>query len=267
MISTILCNYNYDQFIGQAIESVLAQTYDNFELIIIDDGSTDNSREIITTYTDSRIKTIFKENGGQASAFNEGFKLCQGEIISFLDSDDWWQPEKLETIVKWHNFLDGQYSILQHNLEIWSTQSQGLYKLILPVGDCSAEMKKTKRIDFFVPTSGLSFPRIILDKIFPIPSQFIICADAYLMRTAFIFGNVYSIPISLGFYRKHNNTVYKNKSFNHNQFFENNLYPSLNNFYLQQKFDYQFKIQQKSSGEKRWFTQIKGRVKKMLKSI
>ncbi|PLX70670.1 MAG: hypothetical protein C0602_03940 [Denitrovibrio sp.] len=104
LISVILNNYNYSRYIAEAITSVLEQSYANFELIIVDDGSTDNSKEIIEQFAkkDSRIKLCFKENGGQASAFNAGYEAAKGDIICFLDSDDYFAPEKLAEIKKMH---------------------------------------------------------------------------------------------------------------------------------------------------------------------
>lgn len=243
LVSVIIGNYNYGRFIGKAIESVLEQTYTDFELIIVDDGSTDNSKEIISSYRDPRIRTIFQENGGQAAAFNAGFKIARGEIITFLDSDDWWKPEKLATVLKWHRFLEGDYAVLQHGVEIWEGGKTTPYKHILPVGDCFAEMQRSNTIDFFVPTSGLVFQRSVIEKVFPIPDRIRIAADAYLMRTAFIFGKVYSIPESLGFYRKHNNAVFKNKQFNVQRFFSEILFPALNKFYQSNNIDYQMPVE------------------------
>jgi glycosyltransferase involved in cell wall biosynthesis len=94
--SVLLNNYNYGRFVGAAIESVLGQTHGDFELIIVDDGSTDDSREIIARYEDSRIVTVFKANGGQASAFNAGFMRASADYIAFLDADDLWDAPKLE---------------------------------------------------------------------------------------------------------------------------------------------------------------------------
>ncbi len=86
-LSILINNYNYGRFLGEAIDSALAQTYRNIEIIVVDDGSTDNSCEIIAGYGD-RIIPILKENGGQASAFNAGFAISTGEWIALLDSDD-----------------------------------------------------------------------------------------------------------------------------------------------------------------------------------
>lgn len=100
-ISVIIDNYNYSKYIGEAIQSVLSQDFPDFELIIVDDGSTDDSRDIISLFTDSRIKKIFKENGGQLSAFNEGFEAATGKIVCFLDSDDLYQQGYLRTVAKY----------------------------------------------------------------------------------------------------------------------------------------------------------------------
>jgi len=242
VISVIMCNYNYGRYIAEAISSVLTQTYVDFELIVVDDGSTDDSREIISSFQDHRIKVLFQKNGGQASAFNTGFRAATGQIVAFIDSDDWWMPEKLATVVKWHHFLDGDYAVLQHGLDIWEDGKTSPYKLVLPVGYCFAEMQRTNNIDFFVPTSGLVFPRPVLEKIFPVPDNIRIAADAYIMRTVFIFGKVYSIPDSLGFYRKHNNAVFGNKQFDVQRFFSNILFPALNRFYHSHDAGYQIPV-------------------------
>jgi glycosyltransferase involved in cell wall biosynthesis len=96
-VSVVLPVYNSEHTISKSIDSVLTQTYDNIELLIIDDGSTDNSREIINTYDDSRINLITHQyNRGGSAARNSGIYYSTGEYISFLDSDDSWDAEKTE---------------------------------------------------------------------------------------------------------------------------------------------------------------------------
>ncbi len=99
-VSVILPTYNYGRFLGEAVQSVLDQTFDDFELIVVDDGSTDNTREVVNGFTDPRLKYIYKENGGEASAYNVGIQASSGEYIAFLDSDDTWLPRKLELQMK-----------------------------------------------------------------------------------------------------------------------------------------------------------------------
>jgi glycosyltransferase involved in cell wall biosynthesis len=230
-ISVLMCNYNYGAFIAQAIESVLGQTFADFELLIVDDGSTDSSRDVIAAYDDPRIIKVFQENGGQASAFNAGFEKSSGEVVCFLDSDDWWEEGKLATVVRWHDLLRADYAVLQHQLMVWDNGDASPYKAVLPSGDCFSEMCKTGNIDYFVPTSGISLPRKVCDKVFPIPEMLKICADAFLTRASIAFGKVVSIPEIQGYYRKHQNTVYMNPEFAHRDFFQNRLFPALKTFY------------------------------------
>lgn len=96
LISIITPTYNRADFIGEAIESVLAQTYGHFELLIVDDGSTDNTDEILDAYRgDTRVRVFRQENKGQSSARNHALANIRGEFVCFLDSDNYWAPEKL----------------------------------------------------------------------------------------------------------------------------------------------------------------------------
>lgn len=95
-VSVIVPVYQVEKYIAVTVESVLQQTYKEFELLIIDDGSPDKSVEICQQFTDSRIKIIRQENRGLAGARNTGIRHAQGEYLAFLDSDDLWLPEKLE---------------------------------------------------------------------------------------------------------------------------------------------------------------------------
>lgn len=95
MISVVIPAYNSAQCIGRAIDSVLAQTFVDYEIIVVDDGSTDNTAEIASQYG-NKINYIYQDNGGASAARNTGIKAAQYEWIAFLDSDDEWLPEKLE---------------------------------------------------------------------------------------------------------------------------------------------------------------------------
>lgn len=100
MISVIIPTYNRAATLERSIDSVLCQTYNDFELIIVDDGSTDNTEEIIKNYSDKRIRYYKKENGGAASARNYGILKAQGQYIAFQDSDDVWKKNKLSVQLK-----------------------------------------------------------------------------------------------------------------------------------------------------------------------
>ena len=93
-ISVIVPTYNYAHFIGDCLDSIFAQTYKDFEVIVIDDGSTDDTARVLEKYK-GEIRYIYQENKGLPAARNTGIKAAQGEYLAFLDSDDLWLPEKL----------------------------------------------------------------------------------------------------------------------------------------------------------------------------
>lgn len=111
--SVIITTYNCASFLPMAIDSVLNQTFQNFELIIVDDGSTDNTKEIVSKYkqsSDGRIKYLYQKNKGPSSARNTGLKAATGEYITFLDSDDYWDITFFEKGLKM--LEDGKYDIV-----------------------------------------------------------------------------------------------------------------------------------------------------------
>ena len=99
-VSVIIPTHNRAHFIADTIQSVLDQTFSDFEIIVVDNESTDNTKQVVDGFKDSRIKYIYQENRGVANARNNGIKASSGEYIAFLDSDDMWLPENLELKVK-----------------------------------------------------------------------------------------------------------------------------------------------------------------------
>ena len=98
--SVVIPLFNKEKYIRQCIESILNQNFDDFEIIIINDGSTDRSAEIVNSIKDSRLKLISKKNQGVAAARNRGIEESGGEIIAFLDADDFWYPNHLTELYK-----------------------------------------------------------------------------------------------------------------------------------------------------------------------
>ncbi|MBQ3082017.1 MAG: glycosyltransferase family 2 protein [Clostridia bacterium] len=98
MFSVIIPAYNAELFVKNAIESVLSQTVGDFEIIVIDDGSKDNTRSVVESIKDDRIRYIYKENGGVSSARNAGIQNAKGEYVCFLDADDLWKTNHLEVV-------------------------------------------------------------------------------------------------------------------------------------------------------------------------
>jgi glycosyltransferase involved in cell wall biosynthesis len=99
-VSVIIPAYNRANIVRETVDSVLCQTYADFEVIVVDDGSTDNTREVMATYVDPRVRYFYKTNGGLSSARNFGLSEATGEYIAFLDSDDVWRPWKLSAQVE-----------------------------------------------------------------------------------------------------------------------------------------------------------------------
>jgi glycosyltransferase involved in cell wall biosynthesis len=95
LVSVIIPNHNYGRYLSQTINSVLNQTYRFFEIVVVDNGSTDDSRKILESFGD-KIQVIYQENLGQAKARNNGILKSKGKLLALLDADDYWEPNKLE---------------------------------------------------------------------------------------------------------------------------------------------------------------------------
>ncbi|NIP38549.1 MAG: glycosyltransferase [Candidatus Dadabacteria bacterium] len=120
--TVIIPTFNREDFISSAVDSVLGQTFYNFELLIVDDGSTDNTAQMLNEYSDNRIRYFYQENRGISSARNKGIEESKGKYIAFLDSDDRWIPEKLERVSEYINkFPDIK---IFHTNEVWYRNSK-----------------------------------------------------------------------------------------------------------------------------------------------
>lgn len=122
IVSIIIPTYNRAHLIKRSINSILNQTYTNFELIVVDDGSTDNTKEIVNDYNDQRIKYIAHEtNIGASAAMNTGIKNSSSDFIAFQGSDDEWYPEKLEKEIKVFNDSSSKVGVVYSG--IWSIEN------------------------------------------------------------------------------------------------------------------------------------------------
>lgn len=139
LVSVILPTYNQAKYLQRSIESVLAQTYLNWELVVWDDGSTDNSKEIVNSFSDHRIKYYFERNHGAPYARNRAIEISQGIYLALLDSDDQWVDDKLSVQVKvmdsnpnidvlFTDFLSINYSTNEKNLAFG--EYSGVMKLL-----------------------------------------------------------------------------------------------------------------------------------------
>ena len=205
-VSIVINNYNYARFVGQAIESALAQSYPDTEVIVVDDGSTDGSRGVIEGYAPS-VRAIYKANGGQASAIDAGFEACGGEVVIFLDADDVLVGDAVGRVVE---VFEGDPSVakVQWRLEEVDAQGMPVGRLRpsggeLPAGDVREELLATGTY-LSSPTSGNAFPSWVLREILPMDEgRWRISADGYLVNLAPFFGDVGAIDEVLGLYRVH----------------------------------------------------------------
>jgi glycosyltransferase involved in cell wall biosynthesis len=109
----VTASYNMAQFLGQAVESVLRQTHGDFQYVVIDDGSTDNSRDIVRPFlTDGRVEYHYQSNQGQTVAKNAGLARATGEYVCFLDGDNYWEPGKLARQLEVFSMLPDTYGIV-----------------------------------------------------------------------------------------------------------------------------------------------------------
>ena len=116
LVSVIIPTYNHANFLGKALESVIHQTYNNWEAIVIDNHSTDETNKVIDKFKDSRIQYFKISNDGIiAKSRNFGINVAKGDWIAFLDSDDWWTSDKLENCIENAN---NQVDLIYHDLEL-----------------------------------------------------------------------------------------------------------------------------------------------------
>ncbi len=188
LVSVVIDNYNYANFLEDSIESVLRQSYARFEVIVVDDGSTDDSRQIMDQYArDARVKVILKENGGQASAFNAGFLASTGKLVCFLDSDDLFAPAKLARVVELFDRYS-QAGWLTHPLE-WrfpdgSRRPNFQFRQAVECRDLRPDFRRGSIKTPLSATSALCFRRGLLERIFPLPEDIRITVDNLIKYSA-----------------------------------------------------------------------------------
>jgi glycosyltransferase involved in cell wall biosynthesis len=206
LVSVLINNYNYGRYLGEAIDSALNQTYPQLEIIVVDDGSTDNSQQVITSYGD-RLIPVFKHNGGQASALNAGFAVSQGAVICLLDADDIWLPTKVEQVVT-AVCAYPEASVIYHRVQNMDQMGHALGQPWPPYpvirGNISKQVSHTGGWWPFPPSTGLSFTRSFLTQVMDIPeSEYRLCADTYLADLSPFLGEVIGINQPLSRFRIH----------------------------------------------------------------
>jgi CTP:molybdopterin cytidylyltransferase MocA len=221
LVSVVIDNYDYDAYLGEAIETALAQTYQPVEVIVVDDGSTDGSRNVIAGFGD-RVRAVLQENAGQAAAFNAGVAAARGEVICFLDADDAWLPEKVERVMRAFD-EHPEVGWLRHRLAVVGVSGQALGAVVPRFRGTRA--RRPEPLAFLegcypVPTSALALRRRVAERVFPLPLsaegapgyppvEVRWDADAFVaIRAAALMEPLLSLDETLGLYRRHPNQVY-----------------------------------------------------------
>jgi glycosyltransferase involved in cell wall biosynthesis len=209
LVSILIANYNYEKYIGETLESVLSQTYPNFEAIVCDDGSKDNSCELIEAYVqkNSRIKLIRQQNGGVASALNTTYRNSSGEIVCLLDADDVWMPDKVQKVVEaFQSNPKGGFVI--H--DVYQIDGQG--KLIKPTPMlknlasgwmASSALENGGTVENIPPASALCIRREVAQLIFPLNETFTRNADSLIFRCAPFVTEIVPVSEVLSKFRLH----------------------------------------------------------------
>jgi glycosyltransferase involved in cell wall biosynthesis len=209
LVSVLVANYNYARYISETLESVLRQTYPHFEVVVCDDGSTDNSCNLIASYVrkDSRIKLVCKQNGGVGSALNAAYQESKGEIICLLDADDVWLDNKLQMILEIFK-SDPKCGFAIHN--VMQIDSQGnpiksspMYKHLASGWMAISALENGGMVDNIPPASALSLRREVADYIFPLNEMFVRNADSLIFRCAPFITAIGSVPEVLSLFRIH----------------------------------------------------------------
>jgi Glycosyl transferase family 2 len=217
-IDIVVNNFNYGRFVGAAIDSALAQSHPDVKVIVVDDGSTDDSRDVLRRYED-RVELVLKENGGQASAVNAGFLHCSGDAVIFLDADDVLLPEAA-SLVSSAFASDPLVSMVQYRMEVMDGEGRttGTIKpsshLPVPHGDLRhAELVFPFDL-VWLPMSATSFRTDALRRILPIPeAEWPVCgADWYLKHLTPLLGTVVSLSEVGACYRVHGANRYEPES-------------------------------------------------------
>jgi Glycosyl transferase family 2 len=205
LVSIVVLNYNYARFIPRSVGSALRQTYEPIEVIVVDDASTDGSVEVIRAFG-SRVAPVLKTtNGGHGAAFNSGFASCRGEIVMFLDADDYLYPDAARKVVEAFTLTTAQ---VQFRLDLVDSSGRVLdsypaAELAFDSGDVVPILLRRGRYQATV-TSGNAFSRAALQAILPMSEEaFRQGGDGYLVTVAPFHGEVVSIEERLGAYVQH----------------------------------------------------------------
>lgn len=211
-VSVLIDTYNHERFIEKAIVSVLEQEYPaaEREILVVDDGSSDRTPEIIRRF-EPQVRVLRKENGGQASAFNAGIPECKGEIIAFLDGDDWWAPGKLKRVAE---VLHSEPSVGLLGHGIYEAFADGSIRTTVPEKSERLQLNSLAAARVFrLRRSYLGTSRMIIRtelarRILPIPEALVIEADEYVFTLGALMSELIILQEALTYYGIHGGNLY-----------------------------------------------------------
>ena len=215
LVSVLINNYNYARFLPDALDSVLKQQYESFEVVVCDDGSTDDSCDIVKDYVrrDPRVRLVRKANGGQGSAFNAGFAACSGVILCFLDADDTFAEGKIERVVE---SLRGSTGLAIHQMMVVDGEGQELQRIPtfthFESGWIAERVVRRGGRWRWMPTSAVALRREVMEHVWPVPEEaFRRDADMFILELAPLLTPVTGIEHILGYYRLHGSNSYSQR--------------------------------------------------------
>ena len=212
-VTALVDTYNHESFIEEAISSVFQQDFpaSEMEILVVDDGSTDHTPELVRKFG-PRVRLLRKVNGGQASAFNMGIIEARGEIVAFLDGDDWWALNKVKRVaevfashpevgITGHSIteimLDGRQRVerLREDTRFQANSPEG------------ARIFRTRKN--FLGTSRMAIRTELLRNILPVPVSLVIQADEYLFTMVAVLSEAVVLAEPLTFYRHHRSNLFQ----------------------------------------------------------
>ncbi len=216
-VTVLVDTYNHERFIEEALVSVVEQDFptSDMEILVVDDGSTDRTPEIVRAFA-PRVRLLRKTNGGQASAFNFGIPQARGEIVAFLDGDDWWARNKLTRIAE-TMAADPEVGMVGHGYFEMASQTSTLRRVVPSETSCfslrtDGGAQAFRNYMAFLGTSRVSIRNSVLQRVLPIAEPLIIEADEFMSAAAAAVSSALIIPEPLTFYRLHDSNLFQLQS-------------------------------------------------------
>jgi len=209
-VSVIIPTYQYAHFVGQAVESVLAQTYKNYEIILVDDGSTDNTSEVLSNFGDQISVIYHRENRGLSAARNAGIRVSKGKYVAFLDADDVWMPNKLRLQVK---LLDqnSDVGLVFSDMTYFGKRCGSKKRAFQEVSPSSGKVFKDLFVKDFIPMPTVIVRKICFEKVGLFDESLTSCEDHDMWVRIAKFFKVDYVDAPLAKYRLHERNMSKKR--------------------------------------------------------